>query len=55
MPDLRLKYGEDYYKNIRKKRVTPSEGTIQKLTPEQRKQMSVKGNAARWGKKEPRE
>lgn len=51
MPDLRSTHGEDYYKEIRKKRVTPSEGTIQKLSKTKRKELSKQGHAARWGVK----
>lgn len=48
MTDLRLKYGDQYYKDIRKKRVTPAEGTIQNLTAKQKKALSKKGHQARW-------
>lgn len=51
MPDLRLTHGEDYYRNIRKKRVTPSKGNIQNLTEEEKKTLSKKGHEARWSKK----
>jgi len=50
MPDLREKYGENYYKDIRKKRIVPARGYIQTLSPSDRKIMSQKGHATRWKK-----
>lgn len=51
MPDLRKIYGENYYKEIRSKRVAPAKGTIQNLSDEERKALSQKAHEARWGKK----
>lgn len=51
MVDLRAKYGDDYYKKIRQKRITPATGTIQNLDEQKRKELSKKGHEARWQQK----
>jgi len=52
MTDLRLKYGEDYYKELRKKRKTKPTGRIQNLSDDEKKALSKKALQSRWGKKE---
>lgn len=48
MPDLRLTKGDDYYKNIRKLRTTPSEGSFQHMPKKRVKQLSKEALDKRW-------